>query len=195
MNPLIRGHSGMRLVSITFTRKWNINWDELLNEQEFLSAQITPVVPLRGSIPASEGKHISAKFSYTKPNLVFYIRSSCLLCFKDAFRDNFVVQWYPESLATMKIPITRPRVYLIDFEVAIQFPEESPETERVSMGLPFGGSFSTELEKYGRRHAPEFASGIAYKPFKLDVWHLARGISFSDFKVRHSFYFYFSYLA
>ena len=51
-------------------------------------------------------------------------------------------------------PITRPRVYLIDSEVAIQFPEKSPETERVSVGLPFGGSFSTEPEKYGRRHAP-----------------------------------------
>ena len=86
----------------------------------------------------------------------------------------------------MKISFTRPRVYLIDFEVAIQFPAECPETERVSIGLPFGGSFSTEPEKYGRPHAPEFGSGIAYSPFKLDVWQL--GISFSDFKVRHSFH-------
>jgi hypothetical protein len=84
----------------------------------------------------------------------------------------------------MKFSFTRPRVYLIDFEVAIQFPAECPESERVSMGFPLGGSF-TQQEHYARRHAPEFASGIAYCPFKLDVWQL--GVSFSDFKVRHSF--------
>ena len=95
----------------------------------------------------------------------------------------------------MKVSFTRPRVYLIDFEVAIQFPAECPEIERVSMGPPLGGSFSTEPEKYGRPHAPEFTSGIGYSPFKLDVWQL--GISFSNFKVRHSFYIFallFSYL-
>jgi hypothetical protein len=81
----------------------------------------------------------------------------------------------------MKISYTRPRVYLIDFEVAIQFPAECPETERVTMGHPLGGSFSTDPEQYARPHAPEFASGIAYCPFKLDVWQL--GISFSDSKV------------
>jgi serine/threonine protein kinase len=85
----------------------------------------------------------------------------------------------------MKISFTRPRVYLIDFEVAIQFPAGCPESERVSKGLPLGGSF-TEPEHYARRHAPEFASGMAYNPFKLDVWQL--GTSFSDFKVSQHFY-------
>ena len=77
----------------------------------------------------------------------------------DSFRDNFVIQ------------------YLIDFEVAIQFPAECSETERLSVGLPLGGSF-TDPETYARPRAPECvpASGIAYSPFKLDVWHL--GISF-----------------
>jgi serine/threonine protein kinase len=84
----------------------------------------------------------------------------------------------------MKFSFTRPRVYLIDFEVAIQFPTECPESERVSTGLPLGGSFTAEPEQYARRHAPEFASGIPYSPFKLDVWQL--GISFSDFKVKRS---------
>ena len=107
-----------------------------------------------------------------------------MCCFQDAFRDNFVIQWYPESLHAMKTSFTRPRVYLIDFEIAIQFPAECPEIERVSIGLPLGGSF-TVPEKYARPHAPEFASGKAYCPFKLDVWQL--GISFSDFKVRHIF--------
>ena len=82
----------------------------------------------------------------------------------------------------MKISFTRPRVYLIDFEVAIQFPADCPDSERVSIGLPLGGSFP-EPEYYARPHAPEFASGIAYNPFKLDVWQL--GNSFSDFKVQH----------
>ena len=105
-----------------------------------------------------------------------------LRCFQDVFRDIFVIQWHPESLDTMKISFTRPRVYLIDFEAAIQFPAECPETECVSMGPPLGGSSSTELEQYARPRAPEFASGITYSPFKLDVWQL--GISFSDFKVK-----------
>jgi hypothetical protein len=42
-------------------------------------------------------------------------------------RDNK----HPDSLRTMKISFTRPRVYLIDFEVAIQFPPECLESERV----------------------------------------------------------------
>ena len=75
-----------------------------------------------------------------------------------------------------------PSSFLIDFEVAIQFPAECPDSELVSMGLPLGGSF-TEPEYYARPQAPNFASGIAYSPFKLDVWQLA--ISFSDFKARH----------
>ncbi|KAF8815276.1 hypothetical protein BYT27DRAFT_6735503 [Phlegmacium glaucopus] len=98
---------------------------------------------------------------------------------RDAFRDNFVIQWHPESLATMKISPSRPRVYLIDFEVAIQFSPECPIDQCIMTGYPLGGSF-TELEMYGRPHAPEFASGKAYSPFKLDVWQL--GKSFEGFK-------------
>ena len=102
-----------------------------------------------------------------------------LRCFQDAFRVNFVVRW--ESLTTVKISFTRPRVYLIDFDAVMQFPAECPETECVSMGLPLGSSFSTELGRYTRPHAPvnEFAFGIAYSPF---IWQL--GISFSDIKAR-----------
>ena len=95
---------------------------------------------------------------------------------QDAFHDNFVVQWHPESLRTMKISISRPRVYLIDFETAVQFPEGCPSIERVSVGYPV-----TEEETYSRPCLPEFASGKAYCPFKLDVWQL--GNSFSGFKV------------
>jgi hypothetical protein len=97
---------------------------------------------------------------------------------QDAFHDNFVAQWHPESLRTMKVSISRPRVYLIDFENAVQFPAECPSIDRVSVGLPVPDALA---EKYARPHAPEFASGKAYCPFKLDVWQL--GNSFSDFKV------------
>ncbi|KAF4617628.1 hypothetical protein D9613_006221 [Agrocybe pediades] len=46
---------------------------------------------------------------------------------RDVFLDNFLVQWHPESLLTMKISPSRPRVYLIDFEAAIEFPSEYTE--------------------------------------------------------------------
>ena len=95
---------------------------------------------------------------------------------QDAFHDNFVAQWHPESLRDMKVSISHPRVYLIDFETAVQFPVECPSSERVSVGLPV-----PVAEEYARPHAPEFASGEAYCPFKLDVWQL--GKSFSGFKV------------
>ena len=74
----------------------------------------------------------------------------------------------------MKVSISRPRVYLIDFETAIQFPAGCPLTECVSVGFPVA-------EKYARPHAPELGSGKAYSPFKLDVWQL--GYSLSEFKV------------
>ncbi|KAF8808320.1 hypothetical protein BYT27DRAFT_7232676 [Phlegmacium glaucopus] len=95
---------------------------------------------------------------------------------RDAFRDNFVIQWHPESLATMKISPSRPRVYLIDFEVAIQSSPECPVDECIMTGYPLGGFF-TELETYARPHAPEFASGKA--------WQM--GKSFEGFKNSYVF--------
>ena len=73
----------------------------------------------------------------------------------------------------MKVSISRPRVYLIDFETAIQFPAGCPSIERVSVGCPIA-------ENYSRPHATEFASGKPFSPFKADVWQL--GQSFSDFQ-------------
>ena len=81
----------------------------------------------------------------------------------------------------MKISPSRPRVYLIDFEVAIEFPAECPVEERLTVGYPLGGSFP-ELSTYSAPRAPECASGKPYSPFKLDVWQL--GFSLSNFKVR-----------
>ncbi|KDR79362.1 hypothetical protein GALMADRAFT_154278 [Galerina marginata CBS 339.88] len=95
---------------------------------------------------------------------------------RDAFCDNFLVQWHPESLSTMTISPSRPRVYLIDFEVAIEYPPESSKDECVCTGLPLGGSF-LEAEMYSRPVAPECAPGQPYSPFKLDVWQLATSLS------------------
>jgi serine/threonine protein kinase len=95
---------------------------------------------------------------------------------------SLVVQWHPESLRTMKVPISRPRVYLIDFETAVQFPAECPISERVSVGFPVAEQYSRPPSL-----APELASGTAYSPFKLDVWQL--GYSFLKFKVWHCIFF------
>ncbi|KAJ3797219.1 hypothetical protein GGU11DRAFT_662088, partial [Lentinula aff. detonsa] len=43
---------------------------------------------------------------------------------RDTFGDNFVIQWHPESLRAGQIPFLRPRVQLIDFEMAVQFPPD-----------------------------------------------------------------------
>ena len=100
-----------------------------------------------------------------------------LIYSQDAFKDNFLVQWLPETLGMEHIAPSRPRVYLIDFEVAVHFDEDLPPEQCVCQGPPMGGSFPGS---YGRRMPPEVASGAPYDPFKLDVWQL--GISFADFK-------------
>ncbi|KAI0636470.1 hypothetical protein C8Q77DRAFT_1269334 [Trametes polyzona] len=98
---------------------------------------------------------------------------------RDAFKDNFLVQWHPESMRVDAYPISRPRVYLNDFETAVRFlPNVSPE-ERVCVGLPLGASFP-DPERYRRPVPPEVASGEPYDPFKLDVWQFTT--SFADFK-------------
>ena len=70
MNSLVRGHSGVRLVFLLshsppsgtlLNRDECFRWELIEKLKEFLSAQITPVVPLRGSISASGGKHTSQR--------------------------------------------------------------------------------------------------------------------------------------
>jgi len=85
----------------------------------------------------------------------------------------------------MTISSTRPRVYLTDFEVAVEFPLECPLSEQVCTGLTINGS--VPVEKYCRHHAPEFVSHKPYNPFKLDVWQVGVSFSLAQFKVRDSF--------
>ena len=81
-----------------------------------------------------------------------------------------------------------PRVYLIDFETAVQFPEGCLSIERVSVGYPV-----TDTEKYCRPCPPELGPGKSYDPFKLDAWQL--GNSFSGFKVWQCIFLLFSLLS
>ena len=101
--------------------------------------------------------------------------SSTLVIFlQDTFHDNFVVQWHPESLRTMKISISWPRVYLIDWN-------RSP----VSSRMPIKWARFSGLPCYRKVFPPRctwVSFWKAYNPFKLDVWQM--GNSFSGFKIR-----------
>jgi len=62
MNTLIRGHSGIRWVRLTlvfFLYEFIFDrWELIEKMNELVSANITPVIPLRGSISASGGSWI-----------------------------------------------------------------------------------------------------------------------------------------
>lgn len=107
------------------------------------------------------------------------IESSIFCEWQDAFRDNFLVEWQPESLLN-KIAPSRPRVYLIDFEVAVMFPDDCPPQEHICVGIPTGGSLNDET-KYARPVPEEVACYRPYDPFKLDVWQF--GESIKNYKV------------
>ncbi|KAI0672670.1 hypothetical protein C8Q78DRAFT_672709 [Trametes maxima] len=99
---------------------------------------------------------------------------------RDAFKDNFLVQWHPESLSAGHIPRSRPRVFLTDFEVAVMFPNETALKDCLVNGFPIGGSYADDVKSYTRPVPPEVHSGNPYDPFKLDVWQF--GTSLDDFK-------------
>ena len=52
---------------------------------------------------------------------------------------------------------------------------ECTPNNQVCTGLPIGTGFTPE--NYARRHAPEFASGSPYNPFKLDIWQLGTSVT------------------
>ncbi|CAL1711519.1 unnamed protein product [Somion occarium] len=95
---------------------------------------------------------------------------------RDMFLSNLLVQWHPESLRTMTVPISRPRVYIIDFEFAVEFPPDCPTEDRVSVGYPLCKWYPST--GYSRPAPPEVECGKPYCPFKLDVWQL--GAVFTD---------------
>jgi hypothetical protein len=70
---------------------------------------------------------------------------------------------------------TRPRVFIIDFEAAVDFPMDSKPTDRLVSGLPF------PTKDYCRPIAPELHMGLPYCPFKLDIWQF--GMGFENLRV------------
>ncbi|KAK0451264.1 kinase-like domain-containing protein [Desarmillaria tabescens] len=88
---------------------------------------------------------------------------------RDLFLTNFIMEWYPQS-GNYKM-FTRPRVYIIDFETAIQFSSDE-ESERVTSTFPV-----PDRSWYERPLAPELEIPDAvYCPFRLDVWQIATDI-------------------
>ena len=99
---------------------------------------------------------------------------------QDLFFTNFLLDWQPESLRYMKVPLSRPRVHIIDFEFAVQFPEDTLPEARVCPGdpcPPWAG------ERYARPHPPELFSGKPYCPFKVDIWQLGCTFTTENLKV------------
>ncbi|TFY71731.1 hypothetical protein EVG20_g1271 [Dentipellis fragilis] len=92
---------------------------------------------------------------------------------RDAFSDNFLVEWQPESLRTMTVPMTRPRVYINDFETAIMFEPDTDPSECTCTGCPMGNP-----DTYTRPVIPEILKEEPYDPFKLDVWQLGVSLVF-----------------
>ncbi|KAK0236976.1 hypothetical protein EDD85DRAFT_1007503, partial [Armillaria nabsnona] len=82
---------------------------------------------------------------------------------RDAFISNFLVQWYPESIRAGHQSVSRPRVYLIDFEAAQEYPPDHPWMT----GYPLCSSFP-DIATYSRPRPPEMLTPEKpYSPFKL----------------------------
>ncbi|KAK0447927.1 kinase-like domain-containing protein [Desarmillaria tabescens] len=95
---------------------------------------------------------------------------------RDAFISNFLVQWYPESICAGHPSVSRPRVHLIDFETAQEYPPDQPWMT----GYPLCSSFP-DVSTYSRPRAPEMLTpDTPYSPFKLDVWQF--GCSLENFQ-------------
>ncbi|KJA23621.1 hypothetical protein HYPSUDRAFT_39809 [Hypholoma sublateritium FD-334 SS-4] len=100
---------------------------------------------------------------------------------RDLFLDNFMVEWNPHSLSSQNW--TRPRVYLIDFETAVQFSDDIDSSNRLCSVFPL----SLAPEDYARPRAPELRVLVPepsmYCPFLLpvDTWqfgfHLVQMLS------------------
>ncbi|KAK7055194.1 kinase-like domain-containing protein [Favolaschia claudopus] len=87
-----------------------------------------------------------------------------LIAHQDLFIDNFLCEYMPCSLAERHaIP---PRVFLIDFESAIEFSADSRPEDRLVDSHFFGDTFT-------RGKAPEtLRKGVPFDPFALDIWQL-----------------------
>jgi serine/threonine protein kinase len=92
---------------------------------------------------------------------------------RDAFTDNFLVQWHPESL--IKVSPSLPRVYLSDLETAFDYASPYSPDDPLSR-MPY-----RNMSNYGRPRAPEMVASGNFDPYKLDIWQF--GFSLREFKV------------
>ncbi|KAK7019254.1 hypothetical protein R3P38DRAFT_2975644 [Favolaschia claudopus] len=99
----------------------------------------------------------------------------CLVAHQDLFIDNFMCEYLPRSLADRhSMP---PRVFLIDFEAAVDFPPESRPEDRLVSSHFFGDEFT-------RARAPELREkDTPYNPFALDIWQLGYKMSMFSTKI------------
>jgi hypothetical protein len=109
-------------------------------------------------------------------NVVFLLR--VLTALQDAFFDNLLLDWLPESLHG--VTACKPRVYLIDFEFAAMFSPDLSRHECVTR-IPLGGS-CLDLKYYTRPIPAKLESTGWFNAFELDVWQL--GQRFADITVR-----------
>ncbi|KAF9048009.1 hypothetical protein BDZ89DRAFT_1154829 [Hymenopellis radicata] len=86
---------------------------------------------------------------------------------RDAFHCNFLVQWQPNSMRHMEIPTSRPRVFLIDFETAISFPETLSYDDCLCTSAPFA-----DMDSYAQPIPTMVLSGQPYSPFLLDLFQV-----------------------
>ncbi|KAJ3991170.1 hypothetical protein F5050DRAFT_1681244 [Lentinula boryana] len=102
---------------------------------------------------------------------------------RDTFGDNFVIQWLPESLRAGQIPVLRPQVQLIDFEMAVQFPPDTSMEDCICYGLPQEGTSYSTLQyeqPFPFYHAQDTDSQYGvhpYNAFDLDVWQLCNSFA------------------
>ncbi|KAK0232451.1 hypothetical protein EDD85DRAFT_1025996 [Armillaria nabsnona] len=103
---------------------------------------------------------------------IVFIHERHRIAHRDLFL-SFLLEWHPNTLDpnVKRRGFTRPRVYLIDFETAVDFPEDSRLEERVVTGYPF------PLDSYGRPVAPEFQVFDTYDPFALDIWQFGSDLT------------------
>ena len=76
-------------------------------------------------------------------------------------------------MRTKTLPTSRPRVYLIDFETAICFPEDRPYDECLCSGMPFGDD-----DNYAQPYPIFISENKEYNPFYLDLWQFSYYLQF-----------------
>ncbi|SJL12831.1 uncharacterized protein ARMOST_16263 [Armillaria ostoyae] len=152
------------LVAVSLTRSIN-SWPK--NTVEDIMDMLMQAIEVK--FPLDEPPH--ANLCPLKG--IVFLHERHRIAHRDLFLSNFLLEWHPNTLDpdVKRHGFTRPRVYLIDFETAVDFPEDSTPEERVVTGYPFS------LDSYGRPVAPEFQVSGTYDPFALDIWQFGSDLT------------------